>query len=87
MSPPLSRRALLGHAAMAAAALGLPRSLSGWIMTDPDQARLAEWAATLRREAAAPTCRSARPRRGSVSWRSALPTSPTRWMRTSAGGA
>jgi hypothetical protein len=50
MSPPLSRRALLGHAAMAAAALGLPRSLSGWIMTDPDQARLAEWAATLRRE-------------------------------------
>jgi hypothetical protein len=48
--PPLSRRALLGHAAMAATALALPRSLSGWIMTDPDHTRLAQWAATLRRE-------------------------------------
>jgi hypothetical protein len=50
MTPPLSRRALLQRAALAAAALGLPRPLSGWTMTDPDRDRLAEWSATLRRE-------------------------------------
>jgi hypothetical protein len=50
MSPPLSRRALLGYAAVAAAQLGLPRLLLGRIGSDPDQARLDEWAATLRAE-------------------------------------
>jgi hypothetical protein len=50
MSAPISRRALLGHAALAAAAAALPRPLSAWIRTDPDWARLAEWSATLRRE-------------------------------------
>ena len=50
MSPPFSRRSLLARAALAAAALGLPRSLAGLRMTDPDHARLADWAGILRRE-------------------------------------
>ena len=48
--PPLSRRSLLRHAALAAAALGLPGPLFAKALNDPDQDRLADWTARLRAE-------------------------------------
>ena len=44
----LSRRDLLGNAAMAAAALVLPAPLAAWCRRDPDHERLADWTAVLR---------------------------------------
>ena len=46
----LSRRSLLQHAALAAAALGLPELLFARTSSDPDRERLADWAARLRAE-------------------------------------
>lgn len=50
MSPALSRRTLLQHAALAGAAVGLPAPLLAWARRDPDGERLADWVARLRAE-------------------------------------
>jgi N-acetylmuramoyl-L-alanine amidase-like len=46
----LSRRDLLGKAAMAAAALVLPAPLAAWCRRDPDHERLSDWTSVLRAE-------------------------------------
>jgi hypothetical protein len=46
----LSRRSFIRHAALGAAALGLPAPLCAWDRKDPDRERLANWTTRLRAE-------------------------------------